>query len=123
LRQVVVKRADGRALWTVEVADSWWHRLRGLIGRSSIAGDEGLFLPGTNSIHMAFMRFPIDCVFVTKAGAGDTREVVAVRPNLRPWTGVVWYVRHAAGAIEIPAGAAETAALAVGDQIRLEPAG
>ena len=123
MNQVVVKRADGRPLWTVEVASSWWSRLRGLIGRSSIAGDEGLFLPGSNGIHMVFMRFPIDCVFVSRADPEDTREVLAVKPNLRPWTGVVWYVRKAHGAIEIPAGAAATASVAVGDRIRLVPAG
>lgn len=120
MRQVVVTRLDGRALWTVEVADSWWRRLRGLMGRSSLVAGEGLFFPGTNGIHMLFMRFAIDCVFVRPVtGDGLAHEVVAVRPNVRPWTGVVWFVRRARGAIELQAGSAAQAGVNVGDRLRL----
>ncbi len=120
MQQLVVERAtDGAPVWAVDVADSWLSRLRGLIGRPSLAPGHGLFFPGTNGIHMLFMRFAIDCVFVSDAGADGAREVVAVRPNLRPWTGVVWFVRHARGAIELGAGSAAQAGIKVGDRLRL----
>jgi uncharacterized membrane protein (UPF0127 family) len=119
---VGLTRADeGGALFRVDVADSWFARLRGLIGRSDLPIDGGLYLPGTNSIHMLFMRFPIDCVFLGAPRADGTQEVVAVKENLRPWTGVVWWVRGARGAVEVAAGAASAAGLAAGDYIRLEP--
>jgi uncharacterized protein len=122
-RLVVERVSDGSALWAVEVADSWLSRLRGLIGRPSLAPGEGLYLSGTNGIHMLFMRFAIDCVFVrpaADAGAdGSVHEVVAVRPDLRPWTGVVWFVRRASGAIELGAGSAARAGINVGDRLRL----
>jgi len=114
----VARAADEAPLWRVDIAGSWWARLRGLIGRSSLATDEGLFFPGTNSIHMLFMRFAIDCVFVGKARTDGAREVVAVRADLKPWTGVVWWVRGAHGALELPAGSAARARLRVGDVLR-----
>jgi uncharacterized membrane protein (UPF0127 family) len=121
LTRLVVERAtDGTALFAVDVADSWLARLRGLIGRSSLAPSEGLYFPGTNGIHMLFMRFAIDCVFVRPTGQeGPEHEVVAVKSNLRPWTGVVWFVRRARGAIELSAGSAAQAGINVGDRLRL----
>jgi uncharacterized membrane protein (UPF0127 family) len=119
-RLVVQRATDGAPLWAVDVADSWLTRLRGLIGRSSLAAGEGLYFPGTNGIHMLFMRFAIDCVFVRPSSDDkDVQEVVAVRPNLRPWTGVVWFVRRARGAIELSAGGAAQARVNVGDRLRL----
>jgi len=125
----VERAGDGFALWAVDVADSWLARLRGLIGRPSPAPGTGLYFPGTNSIHMLFMGYAIDCIFVgspradgpagTRAGReGEVREVVAVRSNLRPWTGVVWWVRGARGAIELAAGGAAQAGIGVGDRLR-----
>jgi hypothetical protein len=131
---MVVERAgDGSALWAVEVADSWLARLRGLIGRQSPAPGTGLFFPGTNSIHMLFMGYPIDCVFVSAPRAEDRpgsatrhetemRQVVAVRANLRPWTGVVWWARGARGAVELAAGGAAQAGIGIGDLLRFSRA-
>jgi len=117
---MVVERAtDGAQVWAVDVADSWLSRLRGLVGHASLPPGHGLFFPGTNGIHMLFMRFAIDCVFVSDAGADGARDVVAVKPNLRPWTGVVWFVRRARGAIELGAGSVAQADIGVGDRLRL----
>lgn len=114
-----IERADGAPLWTVQVADSWLARLVGLMGRRALAPGGGLFFPGTNGIHMLFMRFAIDCIFVTDAAPDGARDVVAIRHGLRPWTGVVWFVRRARGAIELGAGSAAQAGISVGDRLRL----
>ena len=120
MRRMVVQRDDATQLWSLEIADSWTKRLVGLIGRQSLAEGTGLYFPGTNSIHMLFMRFPIDCVFVRPAGgAPDTVEVVSVRPDLAPWTGVVWFVRRARATIELSAGDAARAGIKVGDRLTL----
>ena len=117
-----LQRADGFGpRWRIEVARSFAARGRGLMGRSSLASDEGLFLPGTNSIHMLFMRFPIDCVFVGAPRTDGSREVVGVREHMAPWRGVVWWVRGAKGAVELPAGSVATAGIRRGDVVRLEP--
>ena len=102
------------------VATSLWGRFRGLMGRSSLPAGEGLFLTGTNGIHMFFMRFPIDAVFVAKASADGGRRVLSVHRRVRPWIGVVPLVRGADGVLELPVGAIDASATAPGDTIRLE---
>ncbi|MEP7361095.1 MAG: DUF192 domain-containing protein [Chloroflexota bacterium] len=119
----VAAGGSGLALFRVEVADSWLGRLRGLIGRPSLDAGSGLYLTGTNSIHMFFMRFPIDVVFLGAPRNDGARPVVALKSNLKPWTGIIWYVRGARGAIELPAGSLAASGLSVGDYLRLEAIG
>ena len=105
----------------VEVADSFGTRFRGLMGRASLLPGSGLWLTGTSNIHMFFMRFPIDAVFLGRPEADGGRRVVAVHAGLRPWTGVVWYARGADGCLELPAGSAAASGTAVGDVVALVP--
>jgi uncharacterized protein len=106
----------------VEVADSLMGKFMGLMGRPALDADAGLWLPESNGIHMMFMRFAIDAVFVGKADGEGTRPVVAVRRALRPWTGLVPLVRGAHGVIELPVGVIDASQTAAGDLIRLDPA-
>ncbi len=116
-----LQRADGTGpTWRIEVASSFLARGRGLMGRARLADGEGLYLPGTNSIHMLFMRFPIDCVFVSGECDDGSRQVVDVRERLRPWSGVVWWSRGAKGCVELPAGSLAAAGVRRGDYVRLE---
>ena len=105
----------------VEVADSFGRRFRGLMGRVSLRAGSGLWLTGTSSIHMFFMRFPIDAVFLGRPATDGGREVVAVHAGLRPWTGIVWYARGADGCLELPAESAAASGTVVGDVVALEP--
>lgn len=41
-------------------------RLRGLLGRRALPSDEGLLIRPTWAVHTAFMRFPIDLVFLDR---------------------------------------------------------
>ena len=147
VNQPVAVRVDrtGATLATdVRTAGSLWARFMGLMGRRVLAPGEGLWLPTDASIHMLFMRFPIDAVFLAPAdgewratgdrAAGADRavspspdtadgpawRVVAVRERLRQWTGVVWFVRGARGCLEIEAGAAARVGLRAGDILRFE---
>ena len=103
----------------VEFADSFGARFRGLMGRPSLPPGGGLWLTGTSNIHMFFMRFPIDAVFVARPAADGSRLVVAVCAGLRPWTGIVWYARGADACLELPAGAAAASGTIVGDVIAM----
>jgi uncharacterized protein len=105
----------------VELADSFGERFRGLMGRPALEPGSGLWLTGTSNIHMFFMRFPIDAIFLDRPAANGTRRVVAVHANLRPWTGIVWYARGADGCLELPAGTAEATGTRPGDVVMLEP--
>jgi len=104
----------------IEVATTFWGRLLGLMGRRSLAEGEGLFLT-TASIHMLFMRFPIDALFVGPADDAGLRTVLAVRHRLPPWRGIVLPVRGAAGVVELPGGTLLAAGLGRGDRVRLAP--
>ena len=102
------------------IASSLWGRFRGLMGRPPLPIGDGLFLTGTNGIHMFFMRFPIDAVFVAKPGADGSRRVLSVHRGVRPWIGLVPLVRGADGVVELPVGAIDASATAPGDSLRLD---
>ena len=104
----------------LELGESFWARFRGLMGRSALPAGAGLWLPGSPSIHMLFMRFPIDCVFLGPQESDGTRRVVGLRRALRPWIGVVWWIRGGAGVIELPVGAIDASATEIGDVVAME---
>jgi uncharacterized protein len=107
----------------VEIAAGLWAKFMGLMGRSSLAAGDALWLPDSNGIHMMFMRFPIDAVFLGAAGADGNRTVLAVHPHLPAWRGVVPLVRGAKGVIELPAGTIATTRTTVGDRVAFERPG
>ncbi len=104
----------------VEVAASLWTKFMGLMGRASLAQGAALWLPDSNGIHMMFMRFPIDAVFVGGPGADGARRVLSVHRSLPAWRGIVPLVRGAKGVLELPVGAIDASATSVGDEVVLE---
>jgi uncharacterized membrane protein (UPF0127 family) len=109
----------------LEVAGSLWAKFMGLMGRPSLGEGAGLWLPDSNGIHMMFMRFPIDAVFLGKPGragaaGGDARPVISVHPALRAWTGLVPFVRGGNGVLELPVGTIAASGTMPGDLIRLD---
>ena len=104
---------DGRVVCErCAVADRALARMRGLLGRSSLPAGEGILLRPASSVHMAFMRFPIDVVFLDRDGA-----VVKVVPELAPWR--VAGARGARDAVELAAGEAARRGIRVGERLRL----
>lgn len=104
----------------VEVAGSLWARFIGLMGRPTLAAGAGLWLPDSNGIHMMFMRFPIDAVFVGREGGSGARPVVSVHRGLPAWRGLVPLVRGAHGVLELPVGTIDASGTRLGDEIVLE---
>lgn len=106
----------------LESADSLWAKFMGLMGRGSLEPDAGLWLPDSNGIHMMFMRFPIDAVFLGRSDGGPDgpRPVVSVHPGLRTWTGLVPLVRGAHGVLELPVGTIARTGTVKGDHVVLE---
>lgn len=104
---------DGRTLCpNVTVADKPRARMRGLLGRRSLDVDEGLLLRPAGSVHTAFMRFPIDVVFLDRA-----LEVMDVRSHVGPWR--VVGRRGARAVLELPAGQAERRGIERGTTLSL----
>lgn len=108
----------------LEVADGLWGKFMGLMGRPALEPDAGLWLTDSNGIHMMFMRFAIDAVFLGNPdpGSDGARPVVSVHRGLRAWTGLVPLVRGAHGVLELPVGTIERSGTTVGDLVMLEPA-
>lgn len=104
----------------VETAGGLWAKFMGLMGRPSLPRGDGLWLPDSTGIHMMFMRFPIDAVFLGGADAAGVRPVLSVHPALPAWRGLVPLVRGAGGVIELPAGTLAETGTVVGDRIALE---
>lgn len=98
------------------IADSFRLRLRGLLGRRDIGGDEGLLLVGSPSIHTSFMKFPIDALFLSRE-----LEVIGIKPELRPWRiAGRWKAKHI---LELRSGEAARRGVGSGARLRLiEPA-
>jgi uncharacterized membrane protein (UPF0127 family) len=103
----------------VEHARSLWARFMGLMGRRSIAPGHALWLPGTNGIHMFFMRFSIDAVFLSRPDNDGARRVLSTHRRVRPWIGIVPFIRGAHGVLELPVGAIDASGTVRGDTINL----
>lgn len=84
------------------VADNPWTRFRGLMLARQLDAGTGLVIKPCGSIHMMFMRFPIDAVFFDAEN-----RVTNVARDVKPWRGLAFGGRGAKGVIELPAGAAE----------------
>ena len=93
------------------VADSLFRRMKGLLGRASLAADEGLWICPCNSVHTFGMKFPIDVVFLD---AG--KRVIALSENLLP-NRLTRIHFKAASVLELPAGTIRDVSLTIGDEI------
>ena len=96
-----------------EIADRPLARMRGLLGRNGLEHGGGMLLTPEPSVHMLFMRFAIDVVFLDR-----DHKVVGVRLELRPWRAAG--ARGAYASLELPAGAAVAAGIEEGDVLVLE---
>jgi len=99
---------------TTEVADSVLSRLKGLLGRKDLPKGQGLVITDCRSIHMLFMRFAIDVVFVNKDNA-----VIGLVKNIKPFCFSPYFLRTAF-CIELPAGTIDATSTALGDHILLD---
>ena len=93
------------------IASSARDRTVGLLGTPPPG--EPLLIERSPSIHMFFMRYPIDVVFIDKVA-----RVTKVVPGLKPWR-VVWWARGARDCLELPAGALSGTATRAGDQLAI----
>ncbi|MCB0877819.1 MAG: DUF192 domain-containing protein [Thermoleophilia bacterium] len=94
-------------------ADRMWLRMRGLLGRGALAPSEGLWITPCNAIHMFFMRFAIDAVFID-----EHLQVVRVAEDLKPWR-MARGGKFAHSVLELPPGKAAFFNIRVGDKLTI----
>ena len=98
------------------VAKFFYQRMKGLLGRRSLSRGEALIIPRCQCIHMFFMRFGIDVLFIDKY-----ENVVGLVEKIKPFQ-ISPFFRKASYAIEGAEGMIKESQTQQGDQIKiLEP--
>ncbi len=106
-----IETVDGRVVCEEAIlADGPLARMKGLLGRRSMSGREGVLLRPTSSVHTAFMRFPIDVVFLDADMC-----VLRVEVDLKPWRAAG--CRGARAVLELSAGESERRGVRPGDRV------
>ena len=98
----------------LEVPRTFFGRGLGLMFRKRFEQGQGMLIRPCNGIHMFFMNFPIDAVFLDRVG-----RVKRVYPRLGRWR-VVPLVMGASSVVELPAGTVTELALQPGEQLSFE---
>jgi uncharacterized membrane protein (UPF0127 family) len=98
------------------VAQTHWSRLRGLLGVSpdDFRNGSGLWIRPCHGVHTLAMRFPIDVVYLNRAGT-----VVHVEHNLQPWRFSPIRMQ-AASVLELPSHTVARTETALGDSIEIK---
>ncbi len=108
---LTLRREDGRVVAdSVVVADSTLRRLRGLLGKRDLPSGHGVLLRPAWSIHTAFMRFPIDVVFLDA-----DQVVIKIVQNLPPFKTAS--CRGSREVVELRAGESSRRGLSLGDRV------
>ncbi len=102
----------------VELANTFWKRFRGLMLRRKFKKGNAMLFEfdhtGRFGIHMFFVRFPIDLVYLD-----SNFKVVETRAGIKPWKTYM----PKAGAnylVELPKGTISRTKTKIGDEFRLE---
>ena len=98
----------------VEVCDSVWGRLRGLLGKRSLKPDSGVWIVPANAIHTVGMLFSFDLVLIDK-----NFKVVGLRELVRPFR-VTMPERGAESVLELPAHSIFRSRTQIGDQLQID---
>ena len=106
-RQVVIAEKARRA-------DSFASRGRGLMFTRELPQGGGLVIEPCSSIHMFFMRYPLDVLFLDREG-----KVVFMYRGIKPWR-MGRIVRGARSAVELPEGTIHRTGTQIGDRIVME---
>jgi uncharacterized membrane protein (UPF0127 family) len=93
----------------IGLADRYWSRVRGLLGRGGLDEGQGLLLTPCKAVHTHGMRMPIDVAFLDRHGV-----VLALYPALERGRRTAYH-KEAASALELPAGTLSETGTAVGD--------
>jgi uncharacterized membrane protein (UPF0127 family) len=114
---VIMNQTRGRRLGSrIALVETWFGRLRGYLRRPEPQPGEGMLIGPCRAIHMYGLGFPLDVIFIDRAGA-----VVAIYPRLAPGRRTRWHMR-AHYALELPTGTLESTGTRVGDRLVWTPA-
>jgi uncharacterized membrane protein (UPF0127 family) len=110
---LVNERTHSPIATDVELAETRATRRRGLLGRDGLDPQAALMLTPCLAVHTAFMRFPIDIVFLDRDGFA-----VKLVNDVRPWRMAASASAHSV--VELAAGSLRRHAVALGDRLYLK---
>lgn len=99
----------------VRLANTFWLRLRGLLGRPELKPGEGLWLIPCKQVHMHGMNYPLSVWFLDREG-----KVCHIIDELKPGK-TSPYIKDAHSVLEFPAHWAATVGIKIGDLIQKSP--
>lgn len=111
IRNLRTGKVVAKQIW---IANSFWTRFRGLLGRSNLAPSEGLWLKPCQQVHMLGMKFPLSVWFLDRKG-----QVCGLIDDLRPWK-VSPRFSEAISVLEFPVGWGKATNTLLGDQLTWE---
>jgi uncharacterized membrane protein (UPF0127 family) len=112
LQAVNVSKGNTIVAQRVEWAGTSEQRRRGLLGRSGLDSEEGIYLVPCEWIHTFRMQFPIDVAFLARDG-----RVLAVHHSLKP-NRISKLIIRAEGVLELAADRLRATFTDVGDIVR-----
>lgn len=97
----------------ISVANNFIKRFSGLMFKENLPPGTGLLIDPCNSIHMFFMRFPLDVVFID-----EDQNVVHLIENILPWkcSKIIW---KSHSVLELPIGTIRNTFTKIGDKLKL----
>ena len=111
----VVNQSNATAIGDkIAVADSFFTRLLGLMGKRSLAEGSGLWISPSSGVHTFWMRMSIDVVALDR-----NLRVVKVAHSVRPWR-LSGLSLKTHSILELPAGQISACGIEAGDQLHMD---
>ncbi len=98
----------------LSVAENFFKRFMGLMFKKNLPAGKGLHIVPCNSIHMCFMNFPLDIIFLSK-----DLEILSTVEGIKPWR-ISRIISGSHSVLELPAGTIARTSTVVGDKLSIE---
>jgi len=116
LRKLKIENATKEVTLADEagIADTFFGRLKGLLGRKDLPKGDGLVIDPCTGIHTVGMKFGMDVIFLDRSSC-----VIGLRTGIAPnhLTRIFWKAKRA---VELPVATIEDSGTDIGDLIRIE---
>lgn len=97
--------ATGKSIGTykLEVMDTFWKRFIGLMGRDDVPIGNAALFRKCSSIHMFFMKVPLDVIWYGMAMPDGRVPALSVARDVKPWQ-IAFGPKRTRGCLEVAAG-------------------
>lgn len=97
--------ATGESIGTyrLEMMDTFWKRFIGLMGRDDVSIGNAALFRKCSSIHMFFMKVPLDVIWYGEQMPDGRVPVLSVARDIKPWQ-IAFGPKHTQGCLEVAAG-------------------